>query len=403
MNTLNWKIKFTALAAGQAISLLTSAILQTSIIWYMTQTTKSPIIITLATLSGYLPRAILGLFSGVFVDRYNRKQILIYSDLIIAVSAIVLAIVSLDGNIPIWAIYVILCIRSLGAAFHAPALNAVIPTIVPKEHLSRCAGISQSFESISMILSPALATLLFNIWKLSNIILLDVLGAALAISIVAFIAIPKVKSSSLTNFNIFKDTMEGIKIIRAYSGMTELLIISSLYAFIYFPIGSMYPLITMTYFNGSITDSGMIEIAFSVGTLIGSFILGILGNKLPKIITIATSIGLYGLGTMSIGLLPPTGLYFFAGISIIMGLTIPFFYGLRTSIFQATIPNEFLGRVLSLAYSISLFAAPLGLLFGGNFSAYLGIEKCFFICGILAIILGLSIILLPTVKNIGEN
>jgi len=395
----NWKMKFITLGIGQAISVLTSAILQTAIIWYLTQKTSSPMVITLATLSGYLPRAVLGLFTGPFIDKYNRKHILIYSDLIIALAALILAIISLNGELPIFAIYIVLFIRSLGAAFHSPALNAVIPTIVPKEHLTRCAGISQGFESVSMILSPALAAFLFTIWNLRSIILLDVLGAFLAITIVIFTAIPVIENKSDKKLDLLQDTIDGLRILKSYSGMTGLLVISSLYAFIYFPVGSMYPLITMTYFGGSVADSSIVEIAFSVGTLVGSLLLGIFGNKLHKVLAIAMSIFIYGLGTTSIGLLPPSGLYYLIGISIIMGLTIPFFYGLRTSIFQATIPNEYLGRVLSLAYSISLFAAPLGLLFGGNFSTILGIEKCFFICGILAMILAIIIIALPNVRN----
>jgi len=80
-------------------------------------------------------------------------------------------------------------------------------------------------------------------------------------------------------------------------------------------------------------------------------------------------------------------------------LTIPFFYGLRTAIFQSRIPNEYLGRVLSLSYSVSLFATPLGLLLGGGFSEIAGVQNCFFICRVLAICLALAMLVTPSIRD----
>ena len=396
----HWKRKFVCLGMGQAISMLTSSVLQMAIVWYLTEQTQSAAVITLATLAGYLPRAVLGLFSGVLIDRFDRKKIIILSDGIIASAALLLAMVGLWAPIPIWLIFVILCIRSIGAAFHMPSLNAVIPSIVPKEQLTRCAGFLQSFESVSMILSPALAGALFSVWSLSSIVLLDVVGALFAIGMVCCIQMPSVGSRGEENkIHVYREIKEGFAILRKEKGMMSILVISSLYAFIYFPIGSLYPLITMTYFGGSVVDSSIVEIAFSGGTLLGALILGWIGNRLHKVIAIATSIGIYGVGVMLSGLLSPHGLRIFMVLSVVMGLTIPFFYGLRTAIFQSRIPNEYLGRVLSLAYSVSLFAAPLGLLLGGALSEYFGVQNCFFVCGVLAIALAAPILLMPSIRG----
>lgn len=400
----NWKKRFVCLGIGQAVSMLTSSVLQIAIIWYLTERTGSATVITLATLFGYLPRAVLGLFSGVFIDRFNRKKVLIFSDLFIALAALVLAAVALWSEIPILFIYIILCIRSIGAAFHTPTLNAIIPSIVPKENLTQCAGILQGFESVSLILSPAIAAFLFDFWSLSEIILLDVIGAFFAIVIVLFLPIPKNKGSESTeSLHIWRDTKDGFAILKSQKGMMALLLISSAYAFIYFPIGSMYPLITMTYFGGTFADSSLVEIVFSAGTLLGSVLLGIIGKRIHKIIAIAASIGIYGFGAMVTGLLPPNGMQIFILSSAIMGLTIPFFYGLRTSIFQSRIPSEYLGRVLSLAYNVSLFAAPFGLLLGGGFSEAVGVNRCFFVCGVLAICLALSIIFTPSIRQSNDS
>lgn len=396
----SWKTKFVLLGAGQAVSMLTSSILQISIVWYLTRTTLSPTVVTASTLAGYLPRAVLGLFTGVFIDRFDRKRILILADLLIALCALVLAGAAYFGDIPLWLIFLMLCLRSVGAAFHTPAFNAVVPTLVPREALTRCAGVTQGFESVSLILSPALAALLFKVWDLSAIVLLDVLGAAVAIAIVALLPIARCAGGQeCTSLHLWRDTKEGFAVLRRVPGLTALAVISTLYAFIYFPIGSMYPLITMAYFGGGVAESGVVEIAFSSGTLLGAFLLGIIGNKIRRLWGITASIGVYGLGLIAAGLLPPDGLRPFIALSALMGLTLPFFYGLRTAVLQSNVPGSCLGRVLSLTYSAGLFASPLGLLFGGTLSELMGVNVCFFVCGLLSVCLAASLLLTPSVRR----
>ncbi|MDD2217018.1 MAG: MFS transporter [Eubacteriales bacterium] len=398
----NWKNKFIILGSAQAISMLTSSVLQMSVVWHLTLRTESAIVITMATLCSFMPRAALGMFSGAFIDRFDRKKVLILSDLFIALAALALAVAFFFTETPIGFIYLILSVRSAGAAFHSPCLNSIIPSIVPKDQITRCAGISQGFDSISLILSPAIAAILYNFWDIGFVVLLDVFGALVAI-VTAYFLLTSGKSQGSCGsetFNVLRDTKDGIHALRKQKGMISILIISTIYAFIYFPIGSMYPLITIVYFEGSVADSSIVEMVFSGGTLIGAILLAYAGNRINKVKAIACSIGIYGIGAVYTGLLSPSGLFSFMIISGIMGISIPFFHGSKTAIFQNKIPDEYLGRALSLSHSVSLFAAPLGLLFGGSFSAAVGVNYCFFVCGILAILLSASVLIMPATRRL---
>ena len=97
-------------------------------------------VLSMASLVGFLPYAILGPAIGVLVDRHDRKKIMIGADLIIAAAGAVLAIVAFCMELPVWMIMIVLFIRSIGTAFHTPALNAVTPLLVPEEQLTKCAG-----------------------------------------------------------------------------------------------------------------------------------------------------------------------------------------------------------------------------------------------------------------------
>lgn len=162
-----WKKKYFTMLAGQSISLITSGILQMSIIFYLTAKTNSAMVLSLATLIGFLPQAIIGPFAGTFVDRHSRKGVMIGADLMIAATGGLLAIASIFMELPTWLIMLVLFIRSIGTAFHSPASSAVTPLMVPQDQLTKCAGYNQTILAAVSIISPAAAAFLYSIWQLS--------------------------------------------------------------------------------------------------------------------------------------------------------------------------------------------------------------------------------------------
>lgn len=396
----SWRKKFTIIWLGQSVSLLTSSILQMAIVWYLTEKTGSAAVLSFATLIGYLPAALLGMFIGTFIDRHSRKHIMVAADLSIALLGILLVVNGRQGEISIWLIMLVLFLRSIGTAFHYPALQALTPAIVPKEHLVKYAGYSQSFESLSMVLSPALAALLFSIWDLTAIIFLDVAGALTAVIMLCLVKLPKAeKNPAQEQPRFLQETADGFHELRRVQGMLPLMIIGALYAVIYFPIGTLYPFITMEYFGGGVAESGIVEVVFSVGSLLGSLLLGLLGGKIKQISMIAASIALYGTGVLFTGLLPPGGLKPFMIFSLVMGISVPFYTGIQTAIFQLKFREEYLGRIFSLTSSVSTITMPLGLILSGAFTDRIGINHLFFIAGVLTIFLSIVTALLPSLKQ----
>lgn len=408
-----WKKKFFTIWTGQAISILTSSVLQMAIVWYVTLKTESAALLSLSTLIGFLPQALLGIFIGVYIDRYKRKTVMILSDLVIALAGLVLVISGFFGEIPLWLIYVVLFVRSVGNAFHLPALQAAIPSIVPKDRLTQYAGYAHGFKSFSFLVSPALAAFLFGIWPLNVIILLDVVGALLAVGFLLLVKFPEEEREEAVETGVsataegewqrmIREAKEGFAALKRQSGLLELLIISSIYAFVYFPIGTLFPLLTMTWFEGGVRESGMVEVVFSVGMLVGSFLLGVFGRKIRHERAVIASIGLYGICVLWTGLLPPGGLYVFVAMSFIIGVINPFYHSVLTSIYQLRVEEKYLGRVLSLTSSIGLIAMPLGLILSGSFAEIIGVNHWFTISGILTLLIFLiAVTVLP--KKLGKS
>ena len=358
-NNNSWKKKYFILLAGQGISIISSGILQLAIIYYLVAKTNSAIVLTAATLIGFLPQACLGPFAGAFVDRHSRKSVMIGADLIIAAAGGILALMALFMELPVWAIMAILFIRSTGTAFHTPAFSATTPLIVPTEELTKCAGYAQTIQAVSSIISPAAAAFLYSVWPINMIILLDIAGAVLACTTVAISEIPTPKlCTEQKNQQFMKDLKEGYTILRKDPGLSAL--------------------------------------------LFGGIILSIWGGFKKRRHTICFSILLMGVSITISGCLPPDAFIIFAVCCLCMGFAASF-YGVQNAIFQEKVKPEYLGRVFSLLTSAASLAMPLGLVISGPLAEKFGVEKWFIICGIGIIIVAFSAFFLPNSMEINDT
>jgi len=383
--------------------MVTSGILQMSLIFYLTQKTGSALVLSLATFFGFLPQAVLGPFIGVWVDRWSRKAVMIGADLFIALAGVVLAIIALRIEPPIWTVLGILFLRSVGTAFHSPAMSAVTPLIVPEDQLIKCAGYSASIQSISYLVSPALAAVLFASWSISAIVGLDVIGAVIAVTVVAFISIPKPQKSELVGQeSFFADMKSGFVAIRDDKGLFQMLWIGTLYMLVFMPLNALFPLMSMGYFGGTTTHAAIAETAFSAGMLIGGLVLGVWGGFKRRILTLGLSVILMGVGFAASGLLPTWGFVGFAVLCVVMGFAAPF-QGVQTAIFQERIAPECLGRVFSLSMSMMSLAMPIGLMLAGAFAEVIGVHTWFLISGLLIIVIALVMMAIPAIRALDDK
>lgn len=400
---MSWKSTIVTIWVGQSISLLTSNVLQMAIIWYLTVETGSATIVTLATLAAFLPQALLGPVCGVVIDRVNQKLILIFADLFLSCTALFLAYLSALDRLSVGLIMFVLVLRSIGNTFHEPTAQAITPLFVPSEHLTRVAGFAQGFDSLSLLLSPSLAIVLYELFDIRWIFLLDAVGALLAISLLMTIRFPKQEKIARPPINLKAETLEGISVMRAETGAIGLAFVGFLFTILYSPVGSLYPHITMNYFGGTTAQSGLVEILFSLGSLLGAFGLGMLGDKLPKRLGLFGSIFFYGAGIFAIGCLPPSGFVVFLVLSFFTGATTPIYHGTIRAIYQKKIPQAYLGRVFTLTQSTRRLGMPVGLLLGGQFADHIGIEVLYFVAGILAMVLGLVASRVPALITVTKE
>ena len=400
MEKRSWKRTFFTIQSGQAISLITSSALQMALIFYLTEKTSSSMTLALATLVGFLPQGVLGLFIGGWIDRHSRKRIMIGADLFIAAVSALLAVISAFLDPPVWVVLAILFLRSIGSAFHTPSINAVTPLIVPTDKLAKCTGYIQSLQSVSSIVSPALGALLYAQCTLTEIIALDVVGAVIASIAVMLVKIPNIDVANIPQSEgVLAGAKEAYRILAQQKGLLTLLWMGALYMFAYMPINALFPLISMNHFGGTTWHVAMSESVFAAGMLLGGIVLGVWGGFQRKTTTVLLSIAVMGMALLIAGVLPASGFIAFVVCCAIMGFSAPF-YGVQTAIYQEMVRPEYLGRVFSLSLSTMSLAMPLGLIAAGCFADMTGVETWFAISGIF--IAGIAVVgaVLPSIKEL---
>lgn len=385
----NWRKSFFAIYFGQSFSLLSSSAVQFSIIWWITVETGSALALTLASVVGLLPQAIIGLFAGVWIDRFNRKKIIILADGIVAVSSMLLGVLFLLGIHSLTLVYVVLFVRALGETFHKPALQALIPQIVPQDELVKAGGFGQMVNTACNMLGPMLGALLMSITTLPWIMLLDVLGAFLAIVSLTTVKTSRLHTNHTNRICFVQDMKQGILAIKSNKALLRLSIPMLISTVVFVPLGTLLPLMVRNYFFGTAWHNGLIQTLFSSGMLIAAMVIGLTGGLKKQFLMISLFTGLLGLSSFIAGLIPANLFWVFCILVFLMGSTgsgfnIPF-----TAYIQRTVPPENLGKVISLMTSVMSFAAPVGMFIAGPIAEIIGVSNWMIIAGILMIFVGI--------------
>jgi DHA3 family macrolide efflux protein-like MFS transporter len=347
--------------------------------------TGSAFALTIASVIGLLPQAVIGLFAGVWIDRFNRKKIMIIADSAVALSSLFLGVLFSIGIKSIIFVYIVLFIRALGETFHKPALQAAIPQLVPPTELTKAGGFGQMINSATSMVGPMLGAFLMSITTLQYAMLVDVLGAILAVSTLSFVKTPKHMIEQRNKLSIIQDMKQGIRAFNSNKALRRLSIPMLISTIIFIPIGTLLPLMVKGYFNGTAWHNGIVQTLFSSGMLASAMIIGITGGLKKQFLMISVSTGLLGICAIISGTLPSYMFSVFCIVVLIMGTTgmgfnIPF-----TSYIQRTVPAENLGKVISLISSAMSFAAPVGMFIAGPVSEIIGVNNWMICAGVVMI------------------
>lgn len=386
--TATWRATFWRIYIGQAASIISSSAVQFAIIWWITVETGSAWALTIASIVGLLPQAIIGMVAGVWIDRYPRKRIIMLADSVTALASLALGIcfyVELDS---LTLVYGVLCVRALGETFHKPAMQTAIPQLVPPAELTRVGGLMQLVNSASTMVGPMLGALLMSQFSISTVLLVDVAGALIALGTVATARFGESQSAPRTGASLWDDWRQGYAAFRHNRPLARLAIPMLISTITFVPIGSLLPLLIKTHFNGTAWQSGLVQTAFSTGMLVGALVIGITGGLKRQFLMIALANMMLGVSAFVAGSLPSSAFWLFCGCVVVMGMSgmgfnIPF-----TAYIQRSIDPVHLGKVIALITSVMSMAAPIGMLIAGPTVELIGVTNWMMGAGMTMMVIG---------------
>jgi len=407
----NWAARFFTVWGGQSFSLFGSALVQFALVWYLTKETGSATILATATLVAMLPQIVLGPFVGALVDRWNRRAIMMIADGGIAVATIGLIFLFASGNIQIWHIYVILMIRSLGQAFHFPAMQASTSLMVPEKHLTRISGANQTLQGAINIIAPPTGALLLEVLPMQGVLAIDIVTALLAISPLVFIPIPQPPRSDETAdengevkpISFMQDVRKGLRYVASWPGLLSILIMATLINFLLTPTSSLMPLLITKHFGLGALEFGLMDSAWGFGVIIGGLLLSAWGGFRRKVATSMMGIIGIGVGITIVGLTPANMYWLAISGMALSGIMNPITNGPLFALVQSTVKPDMQGRVMSLIISAASAMTPLSLLVAGPVSDAIGIRTWFWFGGIICLLMGVGAFFIPAIMNVENN
>lgn len=223
--------KYIILWLSQSVSGLGSSMTGFALVLWAYGQRNSAMSVSMMSFCSYVPYVILSLFAGVFVDRHNKKSIMLVSDSIAAFGSLAILVSLLMGRLAIWNIYVINGIIGITNAFQQPASAVATGRLVPKEKISNVSGMNAFSNNLIVVFSPMLAAFLFAAGGLPLILLIDLASFAFAFCVLLFfIAIPE-QVQKKTYRSPFAGLSEGFAFLKDEKGILYMMLTMALINF----------------------------------------------------------------------------------------------------------------------------------------------------------------------------
>ncbi|MBC6477188.1 MAG: MFS transporter [Hormoscilla sp. GM7CHS1pb] len=347
---------------GQLFAATGSAITSFSMNVWVYERTESAIQFALISVFATLPFVLLAPVVGIVTDRWNRRWIMVISDLCATLGIFALALLVLYSQLAIWHIYLFNALEGTCAAFQSTALYASISLLVSKQDRSRANGLMSFLIGMARILGPLLGAVFLDWINVQGVLFLQLVCLVIGILPLLVIAFPEMKTEeSAIESSLMADLISGLKYLKTYPGLIGLLLISS---FTFFQMGSINVITTPLVITVASHDIlGRILSCFGAGTIIGSLAIAFLGSPERYMKAIYSCTIVNGMLLVFAGW--SSSLVVFTISVTLFTLIRPVLYTFTQTLLQNKVDPSFQGRVFSLKSALDAIAVPAGFVIVG--------------------------------------
>jgi len=430
MKSLTGMSAFLLIWIGQVISLLGSAMTRFALTIWAWQLTGQATALALVGFATFAPEVILSPIAGALVDRWNRKLVMMISDLAAGLATVMLLVLYVSGNLQVWHLWVAGAFASAFASFQWPAYSAAISVMIPKEQYTRASGLMSLAESGSAILAPTLAGALIGLLGLAPgfngltlILTIDILTFVIAISALLIVTVPQpapTEAGEAGRGTLWQETLYGFRYIFARPSLLGLQLIFFFGNFLTTVPFILFAPMVLSLTNNNSALLGSVNSVTAIGGVLGALALSAWGGPKQRVHGVFLGWALLGLGMAFTGL----GLPFWYVAGFCVEFINPTLNGSNQAIWQAKVAPDVQGRVFAVRRTIAQITSPVAMLLSGFladqvfepamqpggalaplFGSFIGtgpgtgMALMFVIFGILTVFVGLIPYLLPVVRE----
>ncbi|WP_338876697.1 MFS transporter [Spirosoma sp. SC4-14] len=378
----NYRLFFT----GQSISLLGTWMQKTAVSWVIYSMTHSKFMLGVSVFATLFPSAVFTSIGGVVSDRYNRHRVLLLTQVLSMVQAILLTLVVFFKHYAVWEIIALSVVLGIINGFDVPARQSLVYEMVDdKSDLPNAVALNSSMVNLSKLLGPAIAGIAIEklgevvCFGLNAVSFIAVIGSLLLMKLPAYV--PKTHTK-----NILGELAEGFSYIRQTPSIRYIISMLGLVSLLVLPFTTLMPVYAKDVFHGTASTFGLIDSAIGLGAFIGAIFLASLkaGTNLSRVLMINTFV--FGTGLILFSYTPwyPLALLFIVigAFGMMSQITI------SNTLLQTRVAPSMRGRVISLYVMAYSSALPIGSLLVGAISQHIGVQNTVLCQGILALLIG---------------
>lgn len=384
-----WQKRVLMFFVSQSITLFGSTLVQMALVWYATMQTASGRWVAAFSVCSYLPQFLMAFVGGVWADRYSHKRLIIAADAVIA--GLTLAMV---GLMPLFTseakllatLLVLSLLRAVAAGVQTPAVNAVVPQMVPKHALLRVNGINASMQAVVNFAAPAAAGAVMAFGSLRAILMIDVVTAAAGISLLAVLALPK-RQTEKEDTALWRSMLTGVKAAFSKRDLRQLLLGYGAFTFFCVPAGFLAGLYVRRTFGASYWILTVVELVGFAGMLGGGVLMSIWGGFQNRWRTLMVSLFIFGGCAVWMGVVTQFTVYL--AVMVLYGIAMTSVQTVITTLLQEQAPPRLQGRILGLQNSMYAGALPFGMAVFGPLADHCPLSLLMVFSGLAVIALGL--------------
>jgi len=397
--------RFALLWSGLTISLLGDGLYTVAIAWTAYELSGVPTALTLVGLAAAIPQLVVVLFGGVLSDRFERRRVMLAADSLRALVVALIGALAVAHVLRLWELVALVGLYGIGTALFAPAITALVPELVPQEHLLEANALNQVSRPVMLrFVGPAIGGVLIAKTGVGWAFVAD--AASFLASLAALVAIGRHGASALTRrvrSSVLRDVGEGLAFARSQPWLLGTLVGTSVAMFFFYgPVYVLLPFVVKHVLGGSARDLGLVFAAGGIGAIVVSLTLG--GRGLPRrpltVMYLAWMVmALQLVGYATAGSIWEVVVASFGGTALLVCGQI-----LWSTMLQRRVPLRLLGRVASLDSLLSYALVPLSYAVTAPVEAAIGVRATLIGAGLASsATLALTLAFFPRIRDVEES